>query len=374
MALVHTQNAIGAVGELLVSQLASRTNANSVDVGRPEAAIASVGPKFNIFLYEVEIDGHLREHALDAGQPPPIWLVLHYLLTAVDDSNETDSTKAHRLVGEGMLALQELNFLRSTANELVDNPESLKITFEQADTELLSQIIQGADEHYRLSVAFQVRPVMVAPSEPPSYAPLVLTVGPPGDEGVAVIPSIGPCLSRIEPEQFVAGDQLRIRGDGLTGALQFICFGDVCYGVTGVSNGDLLTVVPSDTELSPGSHLITAVRETSDGRRSTSNGVVGLMLPEASAATVGAVGVDSDGNPIRELRVTGAHLGNAEDAIFMAFYKDGDTALMAEASGVATQDLLTAQIPLGMPPPGLYNIIVRANGAQSILAPEVMWP
>jgi hypothetical protein len=51
-----------------------------------------------------------------------------------------------------------------SANSIValnDSPDMLKITFEGASTELLSKLMQGGDEKYRCSVAFQVRPVMM---------------------------------------------------------------------------------------------------------------------------------------------------------------------------------------------------------------------
>ncbi|MCH5373507.1 MAG: DUF4255 domain-containing protein, partial [Planctomycetes bacterium] len=108
MALADSKNAIGAVSNLLKSRLTVSTSATTVDIGRPEAAAATSGPKFNLFLYQVEIDGHLRNVPLDQGQPPPVWVVLHYLLTAFDAEKESDSIDAHELLGEGMLALHEL--------------------------------------------------------------------------------------------------------------------------------------------------------------------------------------------------------------------------------------------------------------------------
>ena len=69
-----------------------------------------------------------------------------------------------------MSALHELSFLRldplvapDVRLALENNPEPLKLTFDESSAELLSKIMQGTDERYRLSVAFQVRPVMIVP-------------------------------------------------------------------------------------------------------------------------------------------------------------------------------------------------------------------
>src|ERR687894_757265 len=122
---------------------------------------------------------------LDEGQPAPLWLVLKYMLTAFDSeqngSHDSDTVKAHEFLGEGMRALLMLNYLRPPAagfladyiKALTPNPEDLKITFDEATPELLSKLMQGSNDKYHLSVAFQVRPVLIAPPEPASYSLLV---------------------------------------------------------------------------------------------------------------------------------------------------------------------------------------------------------
>jgi len=62
-----------------------------------------------------------------------------------------------------------VNFLQPTAaatDPLRDNPNELKITFDAATVELLSKLMQGPDQRYRCSAAFQVRPVLIVPAEP----------------------------------------------------------------------------------------------------------------------------------------------------------------------------------------------------------------
>src|ERR1044071_5725502 len=96
MPLALTREAIGAAAEVLRSELTNRTSAVTVDVGRPETAVGSPGPKFNLFLYQVDFDNFMRQHALDRGQPKPLWLGLRYLLTAFDSTGETETIEAPR--------------------------------------------------------------------------------------------------------------------------------------------------------------------------------------------------------------------------------------------------------------------------------------
>src|SRR4051794_41150914 len=102
MALLDSQEAIGAVSELLRGRISAPLNSLNVLVRRPElAAAAPNGRKLNLFLYRIGFDPQLRNEPLDRGQEPPLWVVLHYLLTAFDDAKESDSVDAHRLLGRG---------------------------------------------------------------------------------------------------------------------------------------------------------------------------------------------------------------------------------------------------------------------------------
>src|SRR5574341_859854 len=209
MALSDSLEAIGAVTDLLQTQVQAATKV-TVDVGRPETAAGGSGRKLNLFLYRLGHDGSLRNVTLDEGQDAPLWLTLHYLLTAFEDK-DSDSVKAHRLLGRGIAALHGLNFPRpdSTILALAKNPEPLKITFDEADVETLSKIMQGSDEKYRVSAAFQVRPVMIVPASVPSYAPLVTSVGP-LNQGPEVIPTLGARLESVEPDSFESGATLTL--------------------------------------------------------------------------------------------------------------------------------------------------------------------
>jgi len=377
MALASTKEAIGAVTQMLQTKLTAKTSV-SVSIGRPEASAGAIGEgaKLNLFLYEVAFDGHLRNFSLDEGQPPPLWMALHYLITAFDSGRDSDSIDAHKLLGRGLAALQELNFMKPNPASLADaplvsNPEPLKVTFDSADVELLSKIMQGADEKYRVSAAFQVRPVMLMPDALPSYAPAVLSVGPPATPGVVVLPSMGPRLESLDPEKFEAGQTLTLTGQDI-GSVNEVCVGGSCFPPVLV-NGDVTATVPLGTALSPGSYPVTAVRILPSGRRFSSNALLGHLLPTLATAAHGpltAAGPRLHG----DLTLTGNRLGGPQDGIFIGFYKDGACALMLEATGVAAQNTLAVTVtPEQALDPAIYFIILRVNGEQAIHSPSVDW-
>ena len=382
MALADSRMAIGAVSALLMDRLSTSTSVTTVDVGRPDSAALAGGNKFNLFLYEIDIDSHLRNQPLDQGQTSPLWLVLKYLLTAFDMDKESDTSEAHSLLGEGMLALQELNFIDPPGIALADNPELLKITFDNANSELLSKVMQGADEKYRISIAFQVRPIMIAPSVPPGYSLPVKTVGPPGNEGVVVIPSLGPRLDSVEPQKFVSGTELTIKGRDVNSAISEVIIGDRSFAISGASVGQVKTLVPTTTALSAGSYPLFLQRQLPTGKKLKSDALVVQLLPEVLSVTRGApTALTTTGLFVHgDLTIDGRRLGGEDDSIFVAFYKDGNVALMLEAKGSITQTKLV--VTVNDPntdtekhelTAGDYFIIVRVNGAQSVLTPQVDW-
>lgn len=372
MALADSRSSIGAVSELLKSRLTISTTAATVDIGRPEAAASTSGPKFNLFLYQVDIDGHLRNTPLDPGQAAPLWVVLHYLLTPFDADKESDSIDAHRLLSEGMLALQELNYLRPTGSELRDNPEPLSVTFDSADSELLSKVMQGTDEKYRVSVGFQVRPVMIAPATPPGYALPVTSVGSP-PFGIVVVPSLGPTLESLTPEKFEAGEQLTLRGVDLGGQIDQVRVGPVVFGVTAAKTGEIQSTVAADTDLSPGSYPVVAARLLPGSQYVTSNALLGHLLPSLTSAQPAGL-VAAAGRVSGSLTLNGHHLGRPGDSIFVAFYRDGVVVRMFEAAGADAQTSLTVAVSVDDAlPAGEYFVIVRVNGQQARHAPQVSW-
>src|SRR5205807_1267022 len=121
--------------------------------------------------------------------------------------------------------------------------------FGEASSELLSKVMQGSDEKYRCSVAFEVRPVMIAAAGVPRYSLLVgvdyehsILVGESGIH-VPVLPAMGPVVADLSPSIVEPGDTLTITGVGLDLADLFVRFGPVELAVTGQQPASLRCLV-----------------------------------------------------------------------------------------------------------------------------------
>ena len=375
MALSDSFDAIGAVSELLQTRLMAAAKV-TVDIGRPETAAGDSGRKLNLFLYRIGFDASLRNYPLDTGQDAPLWLVLYYLVTAFD-GKESDSIAAHKLLGKGLAALQGLNFIRPQAADiaLAKNPESIKVTFDEADVELLSKIMQGTDEKYRMSAAFQVRPVMIVPDALPAYAPLVKSVGP-LNKGPEVMPSLGARLDRVNPDRFESGATITFEGSDVAGYDQAFV-GSETFPVVVTPAGTFMTVVPVATTLSAGAYPIAVSRTLASGRSLTSNAVLGHLLPKITSVTVGPLTAQPGGPPqplSGSFTINGRQLGGPDDSIFVALFRDGAARLMLELTGTAAQTSLTATVTDKQAlPPGDYFLVLRVNGEQAIDSPLVSW-
>lgn len=393
MAAADTPRAIGAVTRLIRDHLLRR--GLQVSVGKPEEAAGSdTLAKLNLFLYEVGFDPNLRNVELRRGDPPPLWLVLKYLLTAFDDAESSDSADAHELLGRGIAALQELSLLRllppvipSVQAALQDNPEPLKLSFDETSADLLSKIMQGTDERYRLSMAFQVRPVLIVPAAPSlstllvgiDYTTVPQTVI--GDEGVVidVIPSLGPVLERVEPAAFEAGAAIELFGADLHGANIEVALGEQVLTIV-ERRPDRLQVTVEGTPpapiadgstLSAGEHGLVVRRRLSPTRVRSSGVQLAKLLPTVTGASL--VGND--------LQVSGRLLGRgplqtATDDVVVALYRDGATARLFDAvADASTQNQIV--VP-GVATAGLaagpYRVIVKVNNQQARFSPPLTLP
>lgn len=392
MAAADTSRAIGSVTLLLRDHLIRR--GFDVSVGRPEGAAAGGGPKLNLFLYEVAFDANMRNVELRRGEPAPLWLVLKYLLTAFDEGEDSDSATAHELLGGGISLLHELSILPlvapvipSVQAALQDNPEALKLSFDVASSDLLSKIMQGSEESYRLSMAFEVGPVMIVPPSPNQASLLVgidYTTVPQtiiGREGVVidVAPTMGPVLARIEPVAFEAGTTIELFGDDLHGANIEVALGGQQLTIVErrperlrvTVEGTPGSPIASGATLAAGELALTVRRRLSPTRVRSSNVQLGKLLPTVATASI--VGAD--------LQITGRLLGrgpaqtNTDDVIVVLF-RDGRAVRQFDVVDPAsTQNLLT--IPgvttTGLPA-GPYLVIVKVNNQQARSSPQVILP
>ncbi len=393
MALADSGRAIGAVTRLLRDHLIRR--GFEVSVGKPEtAADTNAAAKVNLFLYETSFDPTLRNLSLRDGEPPPMWLVLKYLLTAFDAAEESDSAAAHELLGQGLSALQELNYLHLDAFvapdvqlALENNPEPLKLTFDESSVDLLSKIMQGTDERYRLSVAFQMRPIMIVPGHDPRSSLLVgvdYSVTPQaiiGEDGInlTVMPSLGFRLERVDPQVFQVGEQIDLFGIDLNSGDLEVVLGDVVLTpvlhlpdrlratVEGDPGGAPQGPIASGTTLSAGELPLIVRRRLSLTRTRSSNLLAVRLLPTVSTAALVA------GNVV----LTGLLLGSDSDDVMVSMYRlsDGVTARTFDAvTTAADQQTLTVVGVVAAVPAGSYRVILRVNNQQAKMSPAVTVP
>jgi hypothetical protein len=425
MPFADTGKAIGAVSKVLKDYLLDRVNplqlvlidsvsnitigpGIEVVVGRPETPSGTgLPPRLNLFLYEIQFDPNLRNYALDPGQNPPLWLVLKYLLTAFDEGN-SESIGAHMLLGEGLRALQSASFLQlgSTASilgALNDNPEELKLTFDQTPPDLLSKLMQGPDDKYRCSVSFEIRPVLIVPSEPVSYPLLVGINYDAGnairdDKGinVDVWPSLGSTIDTLSPTTIEASptSTLTLRGNDLNLTGLVVKFGTVELPVTAQTptsvickvNGRLL----DGRLISAGSHPVSVVNVLPKGQRRSSNLLIANLLPTIDSISVsGLTRVEpriEDSPVYATIDIHGSLLGTAADDIFLALYLEGKTVKFFDDLTILPTSPPPPPTPLqkhlqltmkpsqAVPPPvppEKYRVILRVNGQQARNSPEI---
>ncbi|MDE3737767.1 Pvc16 family protein [Pseudomonas resinovorans] len=389
MALADSGKAIGAVTRLLQDHLIRR--GFDVSIGKPEdAANVNSNEKLNLFLYETAFDPQLRNLSLRDGEPPPLWLVLKFLLTAFDIGESSDTAAAHDLLGQGMAALHELGFLpldslvaTDVRLALENNPEPLKLSFDESGADLLAKTMQGAEERYRLSVAFQVRPVMIVPASLPRGALLVgvdYSTSPEtliGREGVqvAVMPSMGARLDRVEPARFEAGATLTLYGEDLNPSNLEVLLGNIPLTVLErqpqrlvvSAEGSPGTPIASGTSLSAGEMPLVVRRRLSPTRTRSSNLLAARLLPTLDSAALVA----------GDLHLQGTLLGTDSDDLMVLFYRESDGVtvhLFDEVSTAVDQQSLVIAGAAAAVPAGSYRVILRVNNQQAKASPRVVVP
>jgi hypothetical protein len=279
-----------------------------------------------------------------------------------------------------------MNFLRPVNAALRDNPEPLKLTFDEAPLDSLSKLMQGPDSRYRFSMAFQVRPVMVATEETPSYAlpvgvdhsgPVPVIIGEDGIR-IPVLPSLGPVITAVEPRAVEPGDVLIVRGNDLHLSGLSVRLGHADLPVI-MQRPDVLQA-RVDTALLPpgplraGGHPVSVVQALPTGRLRSSNVLGAGLRPVVTIANVDNLHATPDATAAAEIELQGTLLGRADDDVFVAFYRDGVVvaAFDAPLTHAADQTTLTLAIPdeRGLPP-GDYRVILRVNGEQARNSPSV---
>ena len=399
MALADTSRAIGAVS-LALKERIDTISGITVSVGRPSTPATS-NPHINLFLYEVSFDPYLKNTPLNEGERPPLWVVLKYLLTAFEAAEDSDSEKAHEHLGAALRAVNTNDLLRldglplASIDALAPNPSALHVTFDESPPDLVAKLMQGPDDKVRLSACFQVRPVMIAPAEPPEYSLLVgidysLNVPAPTDPylGLDVIPSMGPVISEISPTGFEVDEVVTVRGTDMHLSDMYVSVGPARLPIVMQRPDELRfhvdPVIIASSGISAGSHAVNVVKKlTGTGKTRKSNTVVGNLVPTLTLADIDG-GVNINAGPPRTafaaINLTGVLLGLDTDDTILAFFRDGAVE--------TTFDEFTLPLPGPPPPPpqtkrrlemalgdavpaGDYKMILMVNGQRAPQSPKV---
>jgi hypothetical protein len=249
---MSTHRAIAAVSQYLRDEIEKTVTGEHGDppqhkwvtVGPPDKARGQrQDPQLNLFLYQVSPNAAWRNTdppGRNAGEvaPPLLALRLGYLLTAfgrVDDDVPND-LDAHVLLASAMRRLQEWpNLPRDLPGLQQDDapesqPERPRVTFQPLTPDEMAKVWAGLQSPYRLSVAYEVGPVLIDSTRPVRAAPPVLSRGesPPNpggpggadDPGFRAGPTAPPAAIRrlvFPPGQAGVrpGDTLAVEGDGL---------------------------------------------------------------------------------------------------------------------------------------------------------------
>jgi len=394
MALSDTGTAIGSVSrlleEVLTNALANATPSPNVTISRPEPGSSGGvphGARLNLFLYEVQLDASLRNTPLTPGRQSPLWLVLRYLLTAFDENGDSDTDSAHDVLGLAMQVLLGINESGAlqlvNSKSLVDNPQPLKATFDDGTPDLLGRLMQGPDDRYRMSVPFQIRPVLVATSEPPSSMQLVgvnyltdTTIGLAGVQNI-VLPSLGPVIDSVTPPQVAPGDTLTVTGNGLGADQLTVRFGNIVLPVTMQQSGKLQCVVGGaaldPVHISAGSQPVVVAETLANGKILSSNALSTSLLPVVSSVTPLGLHPVSGTNPhvFGALKLTGEFLGRAADYLELGLLNSSGVVVVIDRPDpgfVPPGDQSAQQVLMKSAeavPPGTYTVVYRVNGAQS---------
>jgi hypothetical protein len=206
---------------------------------------------------------------------PPLALVLHYMVTAnVKPSADAaqDDITAHQILGNAMAILHEFPVLNDIhdgdfdadldaqfAAELRRAFDKIKISFAPISMDDVSKIWTGLSKAYRLSVAYEVSVLQIAPIVP---APLP---GPPVQQlhvGVETISA--PLITAVEPAIATVGATLTIKGSGFkrSGRVTSVTVGDTTFTeaeLSALTEREIRLVLPTAFQRGPKQRVVVII-------------------------------------------------------------------------------------------------------------------
>lgn len=196
----------------------------------PNGVTAGSAAQVNLFLYATEVHTSFRNDPMPGrvapGQPgpPPLPLVLRYLVTAYGDNSVDFSV--HRILGEAMLVLHDNPILSNSQISglipeagLTDQFEKIKITPLPLSLDDMSNLWTSFQSDYRLSAAYEVSLVLIESSKATNTPLPVLKRGE-HDRGASIVPSPAPDVTGFRfPDQKPAadlGDTITLLGERMS--------------------------------------------------------------------------------------------------------------------------------------------------------------
>jgi hypothetical protein len=256
---------------------------------------------------------------------------------------------------------------------------------------LLAKLMQGSDEKYRCSMAFEIRPVMIAADTLASYSLLVGvdysadTVI--GEDGIRlpVLPSMGPSIESLSPAAAEPGGTLSVVGTDLHLSGLFVRFGPAELAVTAQQPDTLRCIVDGDltqgATISAGAHPVSVARVLPGGRIRNSNPLIVGLRPLLNAVVPQAITRTNPADPvstvIADLVLDGVLLGTERDDVFVGLYRDDATIRLFDAITIIPPPVTPqTSIVVSIPPnqaveQGQYLVILRVNGQQALSSPLV---
>jgi hypothetical protein len=250
--------AIGAVTKALVELLSRKLNKPPlldavtfrVTTLPPDDDRVSEDTGVNLFLYRLTESEFLKNAPWPGDQSspngstrPPLALNLNYLLTGYAKKvagSAQDDIAAHQLLGNAMSILHDYPVLNDIhdgdfdadvdaqfAAELQQSFEKVKVSLLPMSMDEFSKIWTGFSKAYRLSVAYEVSLVQIAP-----LAPVALQSPHPQRVCVRVNPLGQPSVASIDPPSGPVGAKVKLTGDKFTlpGQTTSVTVGGVTLG------------------------------------------------------------------------------------------------------------------------------------------------
>jgi len=389
--------AIGGVGLSLQALLEDRVELPlgvagatvPVSIGAPpDREDEPSSPQLNLFLYHVtrnaalanqEIPGRGADGA--AYGHPPLSLNLHFLLTAYgtltpgDESQQTDDSVAHSLLGSAMRVLHDQAILGEEVEDangaqildpsLQGEYERIKLGLEPLTLEDAAKVWTALNRPFRLSAAYEVSVVQIESRRRRAH-PRPVGAPPPAGPRLAVGAAGRPVIEAVRaarrPGPYAkAGETLVVEGHDLAGDPTLAWLDGRDAAVTGARPDRVTLVVPDEPPLQPGirslriGHGALLGDPPSPRVGAKSNAAAFVLIP-----AIDAVEVAGGGNPV--LRVRGNRL-LAEGVECMTLV--GEDEVPAEAYDPASS-ASELRMPLPADAAGGDPVRVRVNGAESL--------